>query len=305
MASKTDIYQEVSDAIQAKLDAGVVPWRKPFPGYGVGGSLPRNYNSNRPYRGINVFLLAFSGYSSPYWLTFKGAKAAGGQVRKGEKSTLVIFWKRIRVDAKDGQKGDKDGKVTIPLIRYFRVFNVEQCDGIDPTRGAGEQPEADDFDPIAEAEAIMTGYFERDGAPTLEHRGDVACYIPLMDTVRMPEANRFEQREQYYSTIFHEMTHSTGHEARLARKGVSYADEELIAEMGAAMLCGVAGIAPAVLDNAAAYIDGWRKRISDDPKLVVMAGAKAQKAADYILATEFSDEPEAAEKAAPRELALV
>jgi antirestriction protein ArdC len=341
MSDKADIYQQVTDAIIAKLDAGVIPWRKPFPGYGTAGMgfLPRNYNSNRPYRGINVFLLAFSGYSSPYWLTFDGAKQAAyeqaeraegrkpvkldkaalkklgakvGGVRKGEKSTLVVFWKMLKID--DVENPGK--KKMIPLLRYFRVFNVEQCEGIDPTRGAGEQPEADTapFDPIEEADEIVTTYFGRDGAPSLTHGGNVAYYAPSRDAVNVPDAERFERREEYYSTALHEMVHSTGHETRLARKGISsiergnhsYADEELVAEMGAAMLCGVAGIAPAVVDNAASYIDHWRKRISDDPKLVIGAGARAQKAADFILGTTFDDKDETSEQSAPaRELATV
>lgn len=332
-----DIYQEVTDAISAKLAAGVVPWREPFPGYGR-AKLPRNYNSDRPYRGINVFLLAFSGYSSPYWLTFDGAKQAAyeqaertagrtpkklskdelkalgakvGGVRKGEKSTLVIFWKIIRVDAKGEQLAyaDRDGKVRLPMLRYFRVFNVEQCDGIDPTRGAGQTPEADTapFDPIAEVEAIVRGYFDRPGAPRFTNGGNVAFYAPPTDEVRVPEPERFVQREDYYATTFHEMTHSTGHADRLARKGIAkvarssevYADEELVAEMGAAMLCGVAGIAPAVLENAAAYIDHWRRKISEDPKLVVNAAARAQKAADYILGIQFGESEGETESAAP------
>jgi antirestriction protein ArdC len=329
--SKRDIYQEVADKIMRKLDEGVVPWRKPFPGYGRSGNvIPRNYNSNRVYRGINVFLLAFEGYESPYWLTFDGAKqaayeqaerAAGrkpkkldktelrklgssvGGVRKGEKSTMIVFWRQILIDDVDDKTG-RPIKKRIPLLKYYNVFNVEQCDGIDKTRGAGEQPEADPtpFDPIREAEQIKRGYFKRDGAPSLDHVGNVACYVPALDAVRVPEAHRFEQREEYYSTTFHEMVHSTGHESRLARKGIAqvlrgshtYADEELVAEMGAAMLCGAAGIAPAIIDNAAAYIEHWRKRISDDPKLVISAGARAQRAADYILGVTFEeDKPEA------------
>jgi antirestriction protein ArdC len=340
--SKRDVYQEVADKIMAKLDEGVVPWRKPFPGYGRGGIVfPRNYNSNRVYRGINVFLLAFEGYQSPYWLTFDGAKqaayeqaerAAGrkpkklgkdelrklgssvGGVRKGEKSTMIVFWRQILIDDDD----NPGKKKRIPLLKYYNVFNVEQCDGIDRTRGAGEQPEADPtpFDPIREAELVKRGYFDRDDAPSLDHVGNVACYVPALDEVRVPEAWRFEQREDYYSTTFHEMVHSTGHEARLNRKGIAktlsnsnhdYADEELVAEMGAAMLCGTVGIAPAIIDNAAAYIDHWRKRIGEDPKLVVNAAARAQRAADLILGVTFEeDKPEAKtdQAEAPRELAL-
>jgi len=328
MSEKADIYQQVTDAIIARLDAGVIPWHAPFSGYGSagGGFIPRNYSSNRPYRGINVFLLAFAGYSSLYWLTFDGAKqaayeqaeraagrkpakldktalkrlgAAVGGVRKGERSTLVIFWKMLLID--DPENPGKKKK--IPLLRYFRVFNVEQCDGVDPTRGVGEQPEADvrEFDPIDECESVVGAYLGREGAPRLRHGGDVALYSPSVDLIRVPDSERFDHREEYYSTLFHEMTHSTGHKDRLARKGIEsvssighiYADEELVAEMGAAMLCGVAGIAPAVVDNAASYIDHWRKRISDDPKLVVNAAARAQRAADYVLGTTFGDAPAA------------
>jgi antirestriction protein ArdC len=340
--SRRDVYQEVADKIMAKLDEGVIPWRKPFPGYGRSGNvLPRNYNSNRVYRGINVFLLAFEGYESPYWLTFDGAKqaayeqaerAAGrkpkkldktelrklgasvGGVRKGEKSTMIVFWRQLLID--DEENPGK--KKRIPLLKYYNVFNVEQCDGIDKTRGAGEQPEADPtpFDPIDACEDIVNGYIAlREDGPGLRHEGAIACYVPALDIVKVPEAHRFEQREDYYSTTFHELVHSTGHESRLARKGIAqvlrgshtYADEELVAEMGAAMLCGAAGIAPAIIDNAAAYIDTWRKRIGEDPKLVVNAAARAQRAADYILGVTFEeDKPETKtdQAEAPRELAL-
>jgi antirestriction protein ArdC len=291
--SKFDLYQAVTDGILAKLDEGVIPWRRPFAGYGQ-NKMPRNYNSNRPYRGINVFILAFAGYGSPYWLTFKGAQAAGGQVRKGERGTLVVFWKRILVDDRD----NPGKKKAIPLLRYFNVFNVEQCDGVDPTRGAGEQPEEDaTFDPIESAEGVLSRYFDRDDAPELRISGNVATYEILGDVVTVPEPARFDVREEFYSAAYHEAVHSTGAASRLARKGIvgkrsteGYADEELTAEMGAAMLCAVAGIAPATVDNSAAYVDHWRKVISEDPKLVVTAGARAQKAADYVLGETFEDE---------------
>ena len=304
--TKFDLYQTVTDKIVAMLDQGVVPWRKPFAGYGE-NKMPRNYSSNRPYRGINVFILAFAGYESPYWLTFKGAKAAGGQVRKGEKGTLVIFWKRLIVDDKD----NPGKKKAIPLLKYYTVFNVEQCEGIDPTRGAGEQPEEDrEFDPIEEADAILDGYFGREGAPRFRHGGNTATYDILNDVVTVPDAERFDKPEEYYSAAYHEAAHSTGAKSRLARKEIvgkrsteGYANEELTAEMCAAMLCGVAGIAPATIENSAAYIDHWRRVISDDPKLVVTAGGRAQRAADLILGTEFDEEPAAETKTETKELA--
>ena len=157
------------------------------------------------------------------------------------------------------------------------------------------------FDPIEAAEAIVTGMPNK---PTISHGGDRACYSPSLDLVRMPSPERFTPREEYYSALYHEIAHSSGHASRLARKGITdavmhsgheYSQEELVAEITSAFLCGHAGIAPATLDNSAAYLAGWLSKLGDDQRLVVLAAAQAQRAADHILGVSHG---QVAEKAA-------
>ncbi len=284
MASKTDAYQAVTDQIVAQLEAGTVPWRKPWSAQGGAISL----QTGKPYRGVNQLLLSLAPYASPYWVTYKQAAARDAQVRRGEKSTLVVFWKQIEVKDSDAP----NGKRRVPLLRYFRVFNAEQCDGLDlPADDSATR----DHTPLEACEKIAAGY--RNG-PRVEHGGDVACYSPFFDRVQLPVPSAFDSAESYYSTMFHELTHSTGHESRLNRDGIGaghafgsaeYSREELVAECGAAMLCGEAGIAPAVLDNASAYIANWLRVLKSDHKLVVQAAARAQRAADHILGIEWGD----------------
>ena len=279
------IYDMVTDRIIALLEQGVVPWRKTWAG-GDAGGLPVNLVSRKPYRGVNVFLLACAAYGSPYWLTFNQAKARGGCVRKGEKGMPVIFWKWLegKEDPETGKKG------RIPLLRYYTVFNAEQCDGLKLPEPA-EQPEERQHTPLEAAEAIMAGM---PNAPEIRFGASQPAYSPLLDQILMPEASRFESGEEYYSTLFHEGVHATGHESRLGRfagrealagyGSDPYAREELVAEMGAAYLCATAGISAPVEENQAAYLQGWLKRLRGDSKLVVVSAAQAQKAADYILA---------------------
>jgi len=250
--------------------------------------MPKNLVSKKEYRGINIFLLGCQEYSSPYWLTFKQAADKGGHVRKGEKSTPVVFWKwidRKDVDGADTEESNGNGKV--PLLRYYSVFNVEQVDGII----APPSPESitNQFSPIQIAQEIIAGMPLR---PEVKHGGNQPAYSPMLDYVRMPEPSSFLSPEEYYATAYHELVHSTGHSSRVGRKGIlepsyfgshEYSKEELVAEMGAAFLCGVAGIGHRTIENSAAYIRGWLKSLKNDKKMLVMAAAQAQKAADYIL----------------------
>jgi len=281
---KFDLYQEVTDRILAMLEQGVVPWRSPILGRGSAGH-PRNLVSGRPYRGVNVFLLAFTawaeGYPSSFWLTFKQAKQRGGSIRKGEKSSLVIFWKWHEIE--DPESGEPK---KLPVLRYFRVFNVAQCENI--AAPDVEQFEPLDFQPIDRAEAIVRDYA---GGPAIEHGGTQAFYRPSADTVRMPEKERFASCEAYYATLFHELAHSTGHSTRLARGldpdlrpfgSPEYGKEELVAEMTAAFLTAEAEIAPLTIADHAAYLDGWLRKIRGEKTLVVHAAAAAQRAADWI-----------------------
>ncbi len=276
MANK--VYNIVTDRVLSLLEHGVVPWKRPW----AGGEPPANLVSKKPYRGINPFLLASTGYASPYWLSYKQAQARGGNVRKGEKSTLVVFWKLWDKETRDAATGEKSSK-RLPILRYYRVFNAEQCDGIDAPK-----LETIDFEPIERCEAVVA---DMPNPPTITHGEPRAFYRPLTDTVNMPQPEVFNSAPEYYSTLFHELTHSTGHVSRLRRPGIEalqpygssdYSREELVAEMGAAFLCGHCSIESATLDNSAAYINGWLRRLRSDPKLVVQAAGLAQRAADCI-----------------------
>jgi len=284
-----DVYQLVTDQVIAALKRGVVPWQNPV----LSAGLPFNLISAKHYRGINPFVLAMTaqmkGYRRPEWITFKQAQEKGASVRQGEKSTIVTFFK----PALDGkQKSDEEARRFV--LRYYRVFNVEQCDGLDLP--PFDEQELRDTEPIVEAEAIVTGFVEERGGPTLHQAGLRAFYRPSDDSVTVPDPKDCRSMEAWYSTIFHELVHSTGHKKRLDREGIArmdrfgslkYAREELIAEMGAAFLNADAGIDAGEVENSAAYIAGWLKRLRNDAKLVVQAAGKAQRAADHIIGRTF------------------
>lgn len=280
-----DVYAEVTSRILAMLDAGAAPWRSPILGQ-AGTAWPRNLASGKPYRGVNVFLLAMTafakGYHSACWLTFNQARAAGGRVRKGERSSLVVFWKTY--ETTDRATGEP---TTVPVLRYYNVFNLDQCDGIEAPDADTNEPLA--FTPIERADRIAAGYA---GGPAVQHAGGRAFYRPSTDAVTLPEPARFVGTEAYYATLFHELAHSTGHSTRLDRGldtalapfgSPDYGREELVAEMAAAFLCGHAGIAPATVENSAAYLAGWIAAIKGDKRLAVVAAGAAQRAADWII----------------------
>lgn len=277
--SRIDVYQSVTDRIVASLEKGVVPWKRPW----VGGG-PINVRSGRPYRGVNIFLLGISEYGDPRWGTYKAIREAGGNVRKGEKATWIILWKPVQ--KRDGKNGDDQAAgESYLLLRSYAVFNAEQADGLPAFKAEYEHQ------PIERAQMIVDGFVS---APAVLFGGGVASYSPSKDLVRCPQMGQFVTREGYYSTLYHELVHSTGHESRLKRLEPAlfgtdpYAREELVAEMGAAMLCGIAGINNE--DQSAGYVDHWLGRIRDDKKFVVQAAAQAQKAADLILGTTFEPE---------------
>ena len=270
----SSVYSIVTEQILKQLESGVAPWHRPW-----SAQTPKNLVSDRGYRGINVFLLSASGYGSPYWLTYKQATERGGHVRKGEHGTRVIFWKIGTREMEDADGETRESKSIV--LRYYTVFNVEQCDGIASPNAAPA------VNAIEECERIV---LQMPNPPAMEQDGR-AWYRPSTDTVGMPSRNAFNSAEEYYSTLFHELTHSTGHTKRVGRDGIeklntfgseSYSKEELIAEMGAAMLCGVAGIERKTLSNSAAYLQSWINVLKSDARMVVSAASQAQKAADYI-----------------------
>ena len=280
---KKDVYQIITDRIIALLESGTVPWHRPWKG---GSEAPRNFMSRKVYRGINLFLLNATRFASPYWLTFKQVQTLNGQVKKGEKSFPVVFWKILEEEENGETK-------KIPFLRYHSVFNVLQCEGITLPAPPGNNGE---FHPIKKCEEVVANMPRR---PAIEHGNGCACYSSQRDTVSIPEANTFESSEAYYGVLFHELTHATGHVSRLNRKEITdpntfgsnpYSREELVAEMGAGFLSGHCEIENRTLDQSASYIQTWLERLRNDRKLVVHAAAHAQKACDFILDVKPEDE---------------
>jgi antirestriction protein ArdC len=279
------VYEIVTEQMVKALESGVCPWRKPWSG---GHRAPMNI-TGREYRGINVFLLGTAGYESPYWITYRQAEERGGYVRKGERGRIVVLWRWME----NKETGDE-----YPMLRYYTVFNVAQCEGITaPTAPART------FTPIEGAERIVSGLPATHAR--IAHGLSAACYVPDRDEIHMPTRGAFRTEEEYYSTLFHELTHSTGHESRIGRKGIvdrarfashAYSEEELVAEMGASFLCHEAGILPATIENSAAYLRSWVDILKGDSRLVVRAAGAAQKAADWLL--DRKPEPAASETAA-------
>jgi antirestriction protein ArdC len=300
--AKPNVYQIVTDRILASLKNGVIPWEKPWtaPNY-TGGPFPRNFRTGREYRGINVMLLWSSPYTSPFWLTFKQALDLKGNVRKGEKGTQIVFYKQLlthkRKDAKHAASAERTDRAPF-VVTYHTVFNVEQCENLQiPTVEPAAPRSEIETDEICEA--IVNAWESR---PTLhltsetEHR---AYYRPSTDAIHMPARSRFIDAPHYYSTLFHEMIHGTGHESRLKRTfgerfgDELYSKEELVAETGAAFLCSIAGIANQRTDrNTTAYIQNWISKLEEDNRLIVHAAANAQKAVDLITGYNYAAEIE-------------
>jgi antirestriction protein ArdC len=325
--TNAEIAEQITDRLITELENGNAPWRKPWAASGVFHQNVRYFNSAkpRPYRGVNMLLLAMAamqkGYGSPYWLTYKQAtelatkawEKAGkpmktiqyekrdgtiedrevkdmGGVRKGEKSTSIVFWRTIKVD----DRNNAGEKKVIPLARFFHVFNIEQCDGL----GLPERESEKSVDPIVEAEMIINGWTE---APPVIHGGDRAYYNPTADRIGLPNMADFDRMADYYYTFFHEGVHATGHKDRLSRPEVTktdmtfgdndYSREELVAEIGSAILGAHAGLTDErSIENQGAYLRHWADALKADRQMVMKAASDAHKAADSILGVEYSYE---------------
>lgn len=274
-----DIYKEVTDRIISALEAGTIPWHKPWTG-GSSGCI--SYASGKPYSLLNHILLG--GVSGEY-ITFHQTQLAGGHVRKGEKSKLVVFWKPFEtVDEETGEA------VKRFYLRYYNVFHLSQVDGVNPRWTISAVP-ASDLKPDAAADAVVIDYVNRSGVRLAVTQSDRAFYRPSTDEVIVPQLSQYQNTAEYYSTLFHELTHSTGHFSRLNRisdvaafGSHDYSKEELVGELGAAFLNNHCGLETETsFRNSAGYIQGWLKALKDDKRLIVTAAGAAEKAVGLIL----------------------
>ena len=294
---KVSVYDVVTSQVIEMLTAGVCPWRKPWT-----NRFPVNGKTGRKYHGMNLLLLGLSPYSDPRWFTLKQANAMGGQIKADEKCRPVIFWTFREIE--DPKTGEKE---TIPVLKYYRVFNAEQCEGLDlPALDTNEG------EPLDAAQAIVDGFVAKQEGLALVHGGNRAYYSPKQDTIQMPSRGQFTSIESYYSTLFHEMGHATGHATRLGRfqadqaeahgSEETYAKEELVAEMTAAFLNNEAGTSHE-MESTVAYLQGWIQVLKGDSRLLVQAAGKARKACDMVLGITRTEV--VAETPAPAEPAQV
>lgn len=285
----TDIYQRVTNQIVAELEKGVRPWFKPWSGDHAAGRITRPLRANGiAYRGINILMLWASamekGFTAPLWLTYKQAQELGGQVRKGEKGSLVVYANTITKTEQDADTGE-DLERQIPFMKGYTVFNAEQVDGLPAHFYALQEPA---LDPVARIERADS-FFAATGAE-IRHGGNMAYYTAVEDRVQMPPFEAFRDAESYYATLAHEVCHWTRHPSRLDRSfgrkswgDEGYAQEELVAELGAAFLSADLDLAPEPRADHASYIASWLKVLKDDKRAIFAAAAHAQRAADYLI----------------------
>ena len=284
---KVNVYDYVNERITAELEKGIIPWVKNWK-----GEQAINYVTRKPYRGINTILLPFSGE----YMSFKQVQDLKGKIKKGEKANMVVFYKWLEHENDEGETE------TFPMLRYYNVFHLTQIEGIESKCEAFNP--ANENNIVIEAENIITDYTNRELIKfDIMLGSDKACYIPDLDKVVMPDIKQFDNAISYYSTAFHELTHSTGHSKRLDRfskqkthrfGSVDYSKEELVAEIGSAYLNNSIGIDNhEVFTNNIAYIQGWLKALKDDKKLITIAAGQAQKATNYILGIKEYEKVEA------------
>lgn len=320
-AVRKDAYQRVVDQIISQLEAGKIPWEKPWISLGF---TPRNAVTGHEYRGMNAFVLSCDN-RSPFWITWNQVqkireaqyKKTGSQgtgygekigVKQGKEREYqtVFFWKFFSREEEDPKTGETKTRKSF-FLKTFNVYNIEDVDL--PTEFTDklkkQEKELKELRKLQTAETVLAKFKD---APEITYGGDRAYYRPATDSIGMPLMKQFKTSEEFYSTIFHEMCHSTGHTSRLNRKTVmdtnlfgshEYSKEELIAEFGAAFLCAEAGIGRTI-KNSAAYIQSWLEVLKGDPRMVIMAASQAQKAADWVMGAKprGQQEPEEEKQAA-------
>lgn len=279
-----DIYQTVTNQIIEAIEQGIKKDGKPlWHGQGSAQSTPYNFKTGKRYRGINVLSLWIAanlkGYGSAAWLTFRQALELGGQVRKGEKATTVIYYQETDRKSTDTETGEVEIRHRI-ILKSYALFNLDQVEGIETNISA----EISAIQCIEIADQILLN-----SKATIIEEGIKAFYRPSSDEIYLPSRNRFTSTEIFYSVAMHELMHWTGHPSRLDRNFTgrfgdeSYAFEELIAEIGSAFVCAELGISSATIDNHASYIDGWLNVLSRDKKAIFTAASQAAKAYDYLM----------------------
>ena len=272
-----DIYSEVTNRIMEQMEESIIPWQKPW--VTCGKAISRT--TGKPYSLLNQMLLGRPGE----YLTFKQCQEAGGKVKKGEKAQMVVFWKWIETEDEETHE-----KKEVPFLRYYNVFHIDQCEGI-IAKHSTETAFPDGAAADEAAQAIVADYLAREQVRLSHQEGDRAFYRPGTDEIVLPLLRQFHSTAEYYSTAFHEITHSTGHEKRLNRLTHAaffgtedYSKEELVAEIGAAALVSHAGLeTSSSIRNNAAYIQNWLKALKDDKRFIVSAAGKAEKAVSLIL----------------------
>ena len=285
---RASLYDSVTNRIVAELEAGRLPWVQPWGrSGGASAALPHNARSGRAYSGINILILwgavIEAGWPSQGWLTFRQALEAGGNVRKGERGTTVVYADRF-IPKGEADRAARDGgdARAVAFLKSFTVFNVAQCEGLREGMASDPAPLPErEIVPVAEAVIAASGVDFRIG-------GDRAFYVPAQDYVQVPPQPAFFYQVNYYRTALHELTHATGHGSRLDRKltnafgSKDYAREELVAEMGSAFLCAALGIEPSV--RHADYLGSWLEVLREDSRAIFRAASLASKAADWLLA---------------------
>ena len=274
-----DLYQQITDRIIAELEKGKIPWHKPW--HCTSGAISRV--TGKPYSVLNQLLLPQAGE----YVTFRQAIEEGHPVKKGEKASMVYFFKFI--DTEDKETGEEK---KVPLLKYYSVFHISQCEGMMPRFAVSQD---NNLQPDERAEHILQDYISRSGVILKKERSNKAFYQPATDTIVVPELNQFVEKSEYYSTVYHETVHSTGHSSRLNRitdtalfGSESYSKEELVAELGASYLVNASGLETSnSFCNSAAYIREWLMALKNDKRFIVSAAGKAEKAVRLILAEEW------------------
>lgn len=281
----TNVYQMVTDRIIEQMEKGIIPWQKPWVG-GVGEAI--SYTSRKPYSILNQLLLGRPGE----WLTWKQIKDKKGMVKKGAKSGMCVFFQWVEKKVENPETHEMED-CSYPILKWYHVYHIDDTEGIESKTGKVEANP--DIKPVEEAENIIAGYLGREESLQFHNENESASayYSPSTDEVVVPNIRQFAIVEEYYSTVFHELTHSTMHEKRCDRKAENklaafgnndYSREELVAEIGSAMLCNRAGLdSEKAFKNSVGYIQSWLKQLRNDNRMIVWAAGRAEKAARYII----------------------